>query len=371
VSTVGILADDLTGALDAGVGFRGAFSPVDFLPDPSDAGRCGSVALNSGSRDMPGVDDAVRATLDLMGLISDKDIVFKKIDSLLRGHAVAEIAAIMRHGGFERCLLAPAFPDQGRVTKGGRQWLMAADGRATPVGPDMSVAFAAAGIAAAVLSPDSERPPERAAIWIGDASTAAELAALARRMAGRGRVLYCGTAGLARVLGGGVLRWPLPLPGPAVMVIGSPHPVTQRQVARLLESAMPAAASADIVVSAERGDLEAVGIAGGHCLLRPRLPTGITVPVAARQVGALLAAHLPARSPVPTLMVAGGETLAQVVATIGARRLRMLGEIEPGVPVSRVVGGGWEGGLLVSKSGAFGDDDLLARLFGLAASEAR
>ena len=44
--------------------------------------------------------------------------------------------------------------------------------------------------------------------------------------------------------------------------------------------------------------------------------------------------------------------------------LEVDGEIEPGVPTSVMRGGDWDGQRLVSKSGAFGDTEFLARLLG-------
>ncbi|MEQ9811988.1 MAG: four-carbon acid sugar kinase family protein [Azospirillaceae bacterium] len=370
MSTAGILADDLTGALDAGVGFCRTFGPVDFVCDPSDAVAGGSLVLSSGSRDMADENAAVKATLEQFGMLAGRDIAFKKVDSLMRGHVVAEVAAIMRHSGFDHCLFAPAFPAQGRVTVAGRQWLRESDGRLAVLGPDLASAFTAAGFETAVVSVEADWLPEHATIWIGDAADDADLKALAARAAGRGRILYCGTAGLAHAQGGGAPSWPLPLPPPVLAVVGSPHPITRRQVAGLLNGAEPAAISSHIVARAGQATLEAVDIGRRVRLLLPALPHDCATTDAAGWVGRLLATHLPTTSPVGTLLVTGGETLAQTVGAIGARRLRLHGEVEAGLPVSRIAGGPWDGRLLVSKSGAFGDEDTLARLVGPGAEEA-
>jgi uncharacterized protein YgbK (DUF1537 family) len=47
---------------------------------------------------------------------------------------------------------------------------------------------------------------------------------------------------------------------------------------------------------------------------------------------------------------------------LGARGLQVEGEVLPGLPASRFMGGGWDGVRVVSKSGGFGDPDLLRRL---------
>jgi uncharacterized protein YgbK (DUF1537 family) len=61
-------------------------------------------------------------------------------------------------------------------------------------------------------------------------------------------------------------------------------------------------------------------------------------------------------------VVAGGETLRGLCTAIGTEHLMVESEIEPGLPVSRMVGGLWDGLTVASKSGAFGAPDLLARL---------
>ena len=57
-----------------------------------------------------------------VGFFRGAELAFKKIDSLLRGRSVDEIAACLRAGLFESALIAPAFPAQQRITRGGRQY---------------------------------------------------------------------------------------------------------------------------------------------------------------------------------------------------------------------------------------------------------
>ena len=55
-------------------------------------------------------------------------IAYKKVDSLLRGHTLAELAACLQGGAFPFCVVAPAFPYQGRVTRSGVQFRRTAGG---------------------------------------------------------------------------------------------------------------------------------------------------------------------------------------------------------------------------------------------------
>ena len=115
MSMLRLLADDLTGALDSAARFVPLVGPVPVVwsgePPP------GTMAMDSGTRDLD-PREAAEAMRRLAGTLVG-DIAFKKIDSLLRGHVVMELAACLP--GFDHCVFAPAFPFQGRITRGGHQ----------------------------------------------------------------------------------------------------------------------------------------------------------------------------------------------------------------------------------------------------------
>ena len=127
-----VLADDLTGALDSAARFVPATGAVPIFWKPPLA-LPATAAIDAGTRDLPAAE--ARAVLDRLAcLLEGADLAFKKLDSLLRGHVAAEIAACLP--GFEHCVIAPAFPFQGRATRGGRQFARAPDGW-RGVGPDL------------------------------------------------------------------------------------------------------------------------------------------------------------------------------------------------------------------------------------------
>lgn len=294
-----LLADDLTGALDSAARFVPLVGTVPVLwsgPVPQ-----GTVAFDSGTRDL---DASVVPGCLMSGMLAGGDIAFKKIDSVLRGHVALELAAC--RAGFDHCVVAPAFPAQGRTTRGGRQWLGGRD-----VGGPVPML---------------------------DAETDADLDAIVAR--GRtlpGRVLWVGTGGLAGALAG---RQAVPcpaLPTPILMLIGSDHPVTLDQFRAV--SGSPNVVTAD-------------------------LPSGIARDAALRSITATFVRVL-AETPRPgTMFVTGGATLRALCEALGATGLTVDGEIEPGVPTSILRGGDWDGQRIVSKSGGFGDLGLLVRLLG-------
>ena len=207
---VRILADDLTGALDTAAMFaRDGPVPVR-LDSPAPDDDAAVSVVSTGTRDVP-----VQALASLLapsiGWLAGAGIAFKKVDSLLRGNVLAEVAEVVRAGGFERVLFAPAFPAQGRLTVGGALQLAAQAVAGAPgsVGPapsgpgPLADAFVALGLAAAV-GDDALAALARGSgpcVLVPDARTDADLERLvALALSGPGRLLWCGSAGLAQAL---------------------------------------------------------------------------------------------------------------------------------------------------------------------------
>src|SRR5215208_212421 len=91
---IGVIADDLTGAADTGVqfvraGYRTAvfFRATDVLADDLDA-----VSLDTDSRAMP-AGFAAKRVLDAAHIARGASVVYKKLDSTLRGNVAAELVA--------------------------------------------------------------------------------------------------------------------------------------------------------------------------------------------------------------------------------------------------------------------------------------
>jgi D-threonate/D-erythronate kinase len=100
----------------------------------------------------------------------------------------------------------------------------------------------------------------------------------------------------------------------------------------------------------------------GFVIVRCALPSRIGRNAARTRIARLFA-DIACAAPRPgVLFVSGGETMRGLLAPLGARGLKLIGEHRPGAPISRIVGGGWDGLSVVSKSGAFGRPDFLLSL---------
>jgi D-threonate/D-erythronate kinase len=133
MSSVLVLADDFTGAMDTGHGFaaRGcAVRVVVAEPNADDTDRPSSgdsdvLAVDLDTRDLEPT-AASTAVASFLEAGPVPELVYKKVDSTLRGNVVREVDAALEATGAELAVVAPAFPGTGRVTVNGRHLV---DGR--------------------------------------------------------------------------------------------------------------------------------------------------------------------------------------------------------------------------------------------------
>jgi D-threonate/D-erythronate kinase len=351
-----LLADDLTGALDTAAEFVGAFGPLDAVWSAAAPGAA-SFAIDSGTRER-GADEAFAIVRELAPLLDGATIAYKKIDSLLRGPWVAELDACLRAGAWDACIVAPAFPHQGRATRGGQQFARAADGSWSAVSDNILAQLRARDLDARLGDPVGEL---QLGISIFDADTDDDLRRIARR--GRdfpGRVLWCASGGLAAALAGGTeAAIPRTLKSPVLGLFGSDHPATAAQLA--------ACGSVVIESTDIRADIERIrrGLETGLALVKLDTPAKLSRHEAALHFAGEIARLAQAIDLPKTLIVAGGETLKAQMLAAGARALQVVGRLEPGLPKSVIQGGRWAGVDVVSKSGAFGAPDLWSNLLRL------
>ncbi|MBI3972760.1 MAG: four-carbon acid sugar kinase family protein [Chloroflexi bacterium] len=363
-----LIADDLTGALDAGAGFAraGLRGTMPFSGLPEDAGEADVVLVNTTSREGR-AEEARRAAKKAAAHLRDAGIprVYKKIDSVLRGYPGAELAGVLDvYGG--RAAVAPAFPAQGRTTARGIQYV-----HGQPVSPYGGDLRAALGDAA-----------DRCDVF--DAESDDDLARIAGHLAAQPEYcVWCGTAGLARYvpealqLKPGLEARALPPPRAerVVVIAGTAHPTTAAQMNCLLaagwqhvrldlRSALDDAAQPALREALSRfpssGRLLISTIGGLTVEEVAALHAGPAV-TGDRIVAMLRAAACALRlEPGTGLIMTGGETAYQVCRALGAFVIHVTGEALPGIPL------GWlelpQGTYPVAtKSGGFGVSDALLR----------
>lgn len=317
-----VVADDLTGALDAGAPFADRGLRVRVATDPSTLALAldGAevVAVSTRSREI-----APAAARDAVGRLlaglPPGVPLFKKVDSRLKGNIAAELS-VFPEGPV---LAVPALPEFGRVVRGGA---VCGFGVTTPIP------------VAALLGRPAQVP---------DIETAGQMA---KAIAGAGGALILGARGaaiaLAEAMANGTGKRP-PLALPMVIAVGSTDPITLAQVAALRDLSQLR------VVQAPDGQAD-VSPASGITLVQAVPGPGASGPQVAASMGATVA--LAARG-AAALVLTGGATAEAVLDALKVRVLDLHGDLAPGLPLAS--GGAWQ---IVTKSGGFGDRDALLRL---------
>jgi uncharacterized protein YgbK (DUF1537 family) len=357
---VRLLADDRTGAIDTAVRFVPLAGPLLVRWDLGKAQSSdASLAFDLGTRELSDADSTELAT-SAAALLRDADLAYLKCDSLLRGSLAQEIFACLNTQPFDHCIIAPAFPAQRRITRDGRQWAAAHGSDDWQLaGPDLAAQLHELGFSVVKCRP-GDRAPSGVSLWDADTIEALrQIVIEGRRLPGR--VLWCGTAGLAEAMAGAEPLRIEKIGSPLLALVGTDHPVTQRQLSevephRVVFDSEHSAGIVAIEAQLEKG-------AAVVTIHMPDVPDRL---LAASRIGESFT-NLLAQLPQPgTLFVTGGETLSHVCAALGAEALEVQGEIEPGIPVSVLKGGKWQGVRVISKSGAFGNEGLIGRLISLA-----
>lgn len=355
MSGLRLLADDLTGALDAAAPFAATRGPIGvtwldqdadadgMAPDPARwAGA--DAAVSTASRDLP-PEAAVGRVRWLAPWLAGGRPAFKKIDSLLRGNTAAEIVAAHRAGGFAATVACPAFPAQGRLVRNGTLFVRSPSGELRR-GTDLAALLRGAGADPAILVADAERD--------------ADMRALVAAHRDDATVLWAGSSGLARALAGGFAPLAMPPAETVLIVTASRHPVTRAQLAALRRAFPDVVLDDDGMRDPSRlGQHAADRLAAAASTVLDAAPARDTDAAAswmARCFGALAGA-----APPDLLAVIGGDTLARLLAALGCRRLTVQGEVSAGVPLARLSDGGWAGTTLISRSGAFDDGGTIMR----------
>ncbi|MFF3495501.1 four-carbon acid sugar kinase family protein [Streptomyces sp. NPDC002795] len=380
------LADDLSGAAEAARALGGPVrlsltAPAGDVDGP--ASRDLVVDLNT--RHLPPADAAVavRSLLDSGGFggAGVYGLLYKKIDSQLRGNVAAEALAYAE--GAEALVVAPALPAARRTVTGG---VVHVDGvplhetngwRAERAAPPRSVAEAFSGLPVRTIPLEVVRSELAALVAelkgaaasgvhpAPDAETDADLDAIvaaALRLGPGFRLL--GSGGLAGALGRALARPAVPAPvsapardaAPLLVVAGTAEPGVARQIAHLEtlgvchlpldpDELVAGAVAVPANVVVRDTVLSIDGSAGLH-------------PGGGRALSAALAALATAWPGRPDLVLTGGETARATLDALGVRELDPVDEIHHGAVHSRTS----DGRSVVTRPGSYGAEDSLVRI---------
>lgn len=263
---LGVIADDLTGANDAGVQFSRqgarAIVPLDWHNLTSLGRRADVLVLCTNSRGLPPGAAAQRAKLAAQALRKARvPAIYKKIDSTFRGNVGAELDAILGVYPVGLTILAPSFPPAGRAVVDGTLTVDGTPVHRTAIGRDPIAPVRQSHLPTLLKAqcrrrihhlpletlrarwPQAARVirtwrPAEGSLVVADAATATDLRRLARLIAREGLMgVAVGSAGLAAALsvtlpwGRRALRRLAPAEHPILLVVGSPNPASLAQIA--------------------------------------------------------------------------------------------------------------------------------------------
>src|SRR5271166_6194051 len=442
-ASIVIVADDLTGAADCGIACTAAgLNTVVVLGENSRVLdlAADAIAFDADTRRQSPEAAGAATELAVRRLCAGGGVrvLYKKIDSTLRGNFAVEIAAARRscdgllaHGGagnarapaLPLAIVVPAFPATGRTTRGGRMFLQGTPLEESEIWRNEGISGSAdltallkngAGLRAEFVGLESIRAnveslavklARRAAAGVEavvcDAETENDLRAIAHAAAKLPQpAVFAGSGGLTRYLPQafglaqnrespaklesvqsviekrasctpGSSR-PISRPvaascAPLLFVVGSMSQVSREQLRRLTEesevraltlSPMTLRDGPDSILwrdairlldeALSRNDDVALGIGEGVYLGESAFLTG-----------ALAQFVLPFVRRFGGLFCTGGETARALLNATGAVGIRLVCEVEPGVPLGTVEG--WHNLPIVTKAGAFGSPQTLLR----------
>ncbi len=382
-----ILADDLTGALDASVPLaaRGAkvrvttrFSPEAALEDPETE----VLVAAAETRHLPAsaAYETVRhiaAAARRLGIPS----LYKKTDSALRGNIGAELTALLDGTGEPALAFLPAFPQMGRCTVGGIHYIHGVPVADSVFGQDPFNPVLHSQVAQRIRE-QSQAPTHHAsaqAPWMGkegitifDASCQEDLEQAGAFLQKKHRLhVSAGCAGFGAVLAELLfpeprLPAPLPrLPRRLLTVCGSLHPATAAQLDQAEQAGFARRRLTPEQKLDPAGWQAGPGARQAHCLLRwiqenPFAIVDSSDPEGASETAAYARKLLAGSGDTP-LFVIGGDTLLQCMDALEVYEMEPLRELLPGVVLSRF---SFQGSLryLISKSGGFGKPSLFLEL---------
>ena len=398
-----IIADDFTGALDVAVQFAAYDVIIKIAMGQSihEAARCCSDAdilvIDAETRHLS-QEDAAKATGELVKLYqtTEAKTLYLKLDSALRGNVGAALTTALAVSGCSFLALAPAFPDMHRLTRGGVQYDGDTPIHLSPFGNDPFTPVRTSAIADLFAGHDVQLRlypraktydvlGETPAIGIFDVEDNEDFVRIAQQLRRSNRFeLLAGCAAFASVLPSFLdmrkHNKSHALPGkPLLVLCGSLNPITRRQLKAAADNGF-ALTTLPAQNNEDSGDarfgsmlkatldgktnviLQTEDINGGVLEASSDADKQSISQATADRMGNLLRSLYEQDSAWNYLpMIIGGDTLTGVMRQLSTPDITVEQELEPGVVLFSVMIAG-QYTPMISKSGGFGDAELLLRI---------
>jgi uncharacterized protein YgbK (DUF1537 family) len=391
---IGVIADDLTGALDTGVQFRNWGLSVQVIPlleeiQPLEIGNDVFV-INTNSREDVQKTAYLKVKEAMEALVNIVQVFYKKVDSTLRGNIGAELDAMMDTIESDHVIFAPAFPSAKRTTVYGFQYVnqvllggteYARIDRLSYI-PDI-IKLQSHRKTSIIQINDTRKDLESIyhdniekgnEIIVIDAETEDDLIRIAKLS--EEALIFSGSAGLAAALPIGV---GLRAPPPTLTICGSTRKKTRTQVSHMVQrlngvritlntidlvkgknvipniiskaaNAISIGQDVVIITAPDNKTVKKTRILGEN-LGKSKYEIEEEITEALSQVTIeLLADHI-----VSGVTLTGGATALKVFKKMGTKTVKIVEELQPGIPVIMLSNGLKS----ITKAGGFGEEDTL------------
>jgi D-threonate/D-erythronate kinase len=348
-----VLADDITGAAEVAGIAHDQGHPSWVLRAgktlPPDVPQDGIIVVDTDSRSMP-VADAMAAVDGALTALRGAPVLFKKVDSVLRGHVLAEIRRTMERSGQSRTILLPANPSRGRIIRDGLYYI---DGRPiaeTSFRRDPEFPAKESTVLSLLRSPGASdvhlvrvgAPLPDSGCVVAEAASTEEVAAWAERA--DDQTLCAGGADFFSA----ILRRQLPpgrrpsvasrRTGRALAIFGSKSLSSRIELQNVLQSKAVAVASAPVDITIGRTRAHRLAAWTSRAVRLAQTVETLVLetsrvhgsPAVVRAVTAQVAARLLKALPFEEVYIEGGATASAILNAIGAAQLRVVEQIECG-----------------------------------------
>jgi uncharacterized protein YgbK (DUF1537 family) len=405
VFPIGVIASDLTGAMDTAAAFVDSAGDALVLLGPGSPFTAPITAVVTDSAaDRP--EHAYEKVKNAAGLLHGR-VLFKKIDSTMRGNIGPELTALIDEVRPEKVIVCPALPREGRTVASGVALVGGVPAHLTeygrhPITPcrnaDIGAVLTEQGHPVATIGLDDVRlgaehlaeivaaSPSKAIVV--DASSDDDVRVIARACtASAERWLPCGSSGLARAFAEALNGRPeradvwlepstAPIHGPILAIAGSRNQatITQLEALRSEKGCFILDVGAEALCQCPHGsenagyvDLSAAALQRGESVVITTSLSPYVQHLSQQVAGRLgeMAREVVHRGKPGSIVLAGGATAWAVCRCLDATALRIEAELEPGVVSARLIDGCLSGVPVVTKAGGFGNRGTLVRVMSM------
>ncbi len=414
-----LIADDLTGAMDTGVFLSDIYSKVSVLFDKDfiseESKQSDAIIIDTESRNIE-PEKAYSVLKEYLLQIKDanSNIIYKKVDSTLRGNIGPELEAVLSQDDVDLLLFVPALPANGRTTLNGFHYLNGkllteSDLASDPFSPISSayipeIIKEKSSIKVSKIEINEIRKGKEhilqiidniyksgGKVVVADAETDDDLTLIVSAIDSTSyNVLPCGSAGLFSKIfekAPKISAYNTNIQKsdkPVVVISGSPAQVSKLQIEQAERQGEYILRLDDEAITSEKknaiAELKRAGI-----LIKAALKEGRNVVIDAAGTGKrelgdkykgkpeelkeasrkvqdsikCILEEVIIDAEISGIMIFGGDTAINICKNLNTKALRILGEIEPLVPYGVFEGGNLNGVFVSTKAGGFGSDNII------------